>query len=113
MTKTILFVDDDATIREMMVGVLVSVGFVAEAAEDASKAESLIRKRIPQLILLDWILPRVSGVEFARRLRRDDETKEIPIIMLTARSEESDRLFAFEVGADVAVAAGPELEGFR
>ena len=104
MNKTIMLVEDDPAIREMMLSPLQRAGFMAEVAEDVSEAEVIIRRQNMHLILLDWMLPGVSGVEFARKLRANDETRGIPIIMLTARSEEDDRLSAFEAGADDYVA---------
>ena len=100
MTKTILLVEDDDAIREMVETALVQVGFRTEVASDTSEAEAIIRRDKPNLILLDWMLPGVSGIEFARRLRRDDETRDVPVIMLTARCEEGDRLTGFQAGAD-------------
>ena len=100
MSKTILLVEDDPAIREMIESALVRVGFFTDVANDASEAEKLIRRSQPHLILLDWMLPGVSGLELARRLRRDESTREIPIIMLTARCEEADKVSGFEAGVD-------------
>jgi len=100
LSKTILLVEDDAAIREMVEAALVRVGFFTDVANDASEAEKLIGKSTPHLILLDWMLPGVSGLELARRLRRSDSTREIPIIMLTARCEEDDKVTGFEAGVD-------------
>ena len=84
----------------MVESALISAGFATALAGDASEADAEIRVAPPHLILLDWMLPGVSGVEFARRLRRSDATRETPIIMLTARCEEPERLQAFEAGVD-------------
>ena len=100
MSKRILIVEDEPAIREMVESALASAGFATSLAGDASEADAEIRLAPPHLILLDWMLPGVGGVEFARRLRRSDATRETPIIMLTARCEEQDRLHAFEVGID-------------
>ena len=100
MSKTILLVEDEQAIREMVQSALERVGFYTVTAGDAAEAEEQLRRDPPQLILLDWMLPGVSGVEFARRLRRDDSTRDIPIIMLTARTDERDRLSGFDAGVD-------------
>ena len=100
MSKRILIVEDEPAIREMVESALTSAGFATSLAGDASEADAEIRVAPPHLILLDWMLPGVGGVEFARRLRRSDATRETPIIMLTARSEEQERLQAFEAGID-------------
>jgi two-component system phosphate regulon response regulator PhoB len=100
MGKDILIVEDEAPIREM-VGVAISrAGFDLREAADAREAEVMIADRIPDLILLDWMLPGVSGIDLARRLRREDATREVPIIVLTARGEEEDKVKGLEVGAD-------------
>ena len=100
MSKRILIVEDEPAIREMVESALISSGFATALAGDASEADAAIRLDPPHLILLDWMLPGVGGVELARRLRRSDATRETPIIMLTARCEEQDRLQAFEAGID-------------
>src|SRR6476619_8535596 len=69
-------------------------------AGDAREAQAAIAEKIPDLILLDWMLPGTSGLELARRWRRDDLTRDIPIIMLTARGEENDRVGGLESGID-------------
>jgi two-component system phosphate regulon response regulator PhoB len=98
--KKILLVEDEAAIREMTTMALERAGFGVVAAEDASSAERLLSDGLPDLILLDWMLPGGSGIELARRLRRDEYTREVPIIMLTARSEEEDRIRGLDSGAD-------------
>lgn len=100
MSKRILIVEDEPAIREMVESALISAGFATALAGDASEADAEIRVAPPHLILLDWMLPGVGGVEFARRLRRSDPTRETPIIMLTARCEEQERLQAFDAGID-------------
>ena len=104
MSERILIVEDEPAIREMVGAALVGAGFSTVMADDAAQAHSAIRSAPPHLILLDWMLPGVGGVEFARRLRRANATRNIPIIMLTARSEERERLQAFEAGIDDYVA---------
>lgn len=98
--KRILLVEDEAAIREMTAMALQRAGFTVEEAEDAQAAERAVTDNLPDLILMDWMLPGSSGVELARRFRRDDYTREVPIIMLTARSEEDDRIRGLESGAD-------------
>lgn len=98
--KRILLVEDEAAIREMTAMALERAGFEVQEAEDAPQAERVVSDNLPDLILMDWMLPGSSGVELARRFRRDEYTREVPIIMLTARSEEDDRIRGLESGAD-------------
>ena len=100
MSRSILLVEDDAAIREMVSHTLSRAGFEVRVVSDAVHAERAIDRSRPDLVLLDWMLPGVSGVEFARRLRRSEATRDIPLIMLTAKGEEGDRLIGFEAGAD-------------
>ncbi len=100
MKEKILIVEDEAAIREMLGYTLVKNGFNFEEANDAEAADTLISSDPPDLILLDWMLPGTSGVDFARRLRARAETREIPIIMLTAKGEEGDKIRALDLGAD-------------
>ncbi|MEA2093994.1 MAG: phosphate regulon transcriptional regulator PhoB [Pseudomonadota bacterium] len=101
---SILVVDDDPAIREMVTLVLMQGGFEVIEAASALEARQTIRSRTPDLILLDWMLPGQSGYEFARSLRRDPSRKEIPIIMLTARDQDGDKVAALDAGADDYVA---------
>jgi two-component system phosphate regulon response regulator PhoB len=96
----VLVVEDDDAIREMLVMVLEQSDFAVRAAPDAHQAVTLMAEQEPDLILLDWMLPGLSGVEWARRLKKDPTFSEIPVILLTARGEEEDRVRGFEVGAD-------------
>lgn len=98
--KQVLIVDDEAPIREMIIVALEMAGYVCVEAENTQQAHSIIIDNKPDLILLDWMLPGVSGIEFARRLKKDELTAEIPIIMLTAKSEEDNKIKGLEVGAD-------------
>lgn len=98
--KTILIVDDEAPIREMVVMALEMAGYQCLEAADAKQAHSLVVDNRPDLVLLDWMLPEVSGIELARRLKRDQLTAEIPIIMLTAKAEEDHKIQGLETGAD-------------
>ena len=100
MKGKILIVEDEAAIREMLGYTLMKNGYAFEEAADVEQAEEIISRDKPDLILLDWMLPGISGVDYARRLRNNPETKSIPIIMLTARSEESDKIRALDTGAD-------------
>lgn len=98
--KSILIVDDEAPIREMIAVALEMAGYECLEADNALTAHGLIVDRQPDLILLDWMLPGTSGIELARRLKRDDMTADIPIIMLTAKGEEDHKIQGLEVGAD-------------
>ena len=104
VNERILIVEDESAIREMVASALVAGAFSPAMAGDAAEADSAIRAAPPHLILLDWMLPGAGGLEFARRLRRGCATRDIPIIMLTARCEEQERLQAFEAGIDDYVA---------
>ena len=100
MQKRILIVDDEPAIREMVAFALRKGDYEPVQAGDARQAQSEIADKVPDLILLDWMLPGTSGLELARRWRREDLTREIPIIMLTARGEEDDRVGGLEAGVD-------------
>jgi len=100
LNTNILLVEDDKAIREMIGTALERDGFAVEEAADAAQAEEALKRAQPSLILLDWMLPGVSGIDLARRLRREDATSGIPIIMLTARCDETDRVSGFEAGVD-------------
>jgi two-component system, OmpR family, phosphate regulon response regulator PhoB len=96
----ILIVEDEAPIREMLSLALSRAGFIVHEAEDTRRAQTYIFETPPALVLLDWMLPGTSGLEFARRLKKDPATRELPIIMLTARCEENDKVRGFDIGAD-------------
>ena len=98
--KTILIVDDEAPIRDMLRVALEMANYRCLEAEDAQQAHSIIIDEKPHLILLDWMLPVTSGIELARRLKKDELTQAIPIIMLTAKGEEDNKIQGLEVGAD-------------
>ncbi len=100
MKAKILLVEDEVAIREMLRYTLAREDFEVIEAGDASEGERLIREQRPDLVLLDWMLPGLSGVELARRIRRAERTRQLPIIMLTARSEEENRIQGLEEGAD-------------
>jgi two-component system phosphate regulon response regulator PhoB len=98
--KTILIVEDEDAIRQMVAFGLKRAGFEPIEAADCAKARAAIADRVPDLVLLDWMLPDVSGVEFARALRREPDTRYIPIIMLTARADEDDKVRGLDAGVD-------------
>lgn len=100
MPATILVVEDEPAIQELIAFNLKQAGHQLLKADSAEQAFSLVQSALPDLVLLDWMLPGISGVEFARRLRADKRTRDIPIIMLTARSDEQDKLTGLETGAD-------------
>jgi len=99
-SKRILIIEDEQPIREMICFALENVGFEIQEAADARQAQVMIAEALPDLILLDWMLPGVSGIDYARRLKKEDLTREIPIIMLTARTQEEDKVQGLESGAD-------------
>ncbi len=100
LEQRVLVVEDETAIRDMIAFALKRAGIAPMLAEDARAAQLAIADRLPDLILLDWMLPGASGLELARRLRREDLTREIPIIMLTARGEEDDRVLGLDAGVD-------------
>ena len=100
MQKHILIVEDESAIRDMIAVALSRAGMHAEHAAEVRTAQDAIARKIPDLILLDWMLPGISGIDYARRLRRDELTREVPIIMLTARGEEDDRVLGLDAGVD-------------
>jgi len=98
--KHILIVEDEPAIRDMVAFALRKAGMEPAHAADARAAQTMIVERVPDLILLDWMLPGMSGLDLARRLRKEDLTRDVPIIMLTARGEETDRVGGLEAGVD-------------
>ncbi|MCC6171975.1 MAG: response regulator, partial [Gammaproteobacteria bacterium] len=86
--KQILVVEDERPIREMIAFGLRRAGFEVREAEDCRSARSQLADRRPDLLLVDWMLPDMSGLELTRQLKRDRETRELPVIMLTARADE-------------------------
>ena len=103
-TPSILIVEDEAALVTLLRYNLERAGFEVAEALDGENALTAIAERIPDLVLLDWMLPGVSGIEICRQLRRGAATRNLPIIMLTARSEEADRVRGLECGADDYVA---------
>lgn len=100
MARRILVVEDEAPIREMVCFILEQNGYQAVEAEDFDSAVGQLVEPYPELILLDWMLPGGSGIQFIKHLKREALTREIPVMMLTARGEEEDRVRGLEVGAD-------------
>lgn len=100
MATTILVVEDDAAIRDMLCFSLRHAGFVCEPVVDAEQGLQWLGKSKPDLILLDWMLPGIDGIEFIRRLRSNEYIADIPVIMLTAKGESEDLVKGFSVGAD-------------
>lgn len=98
--KTILIVDDEAPIRDMIAVALEMADYQCIEAANAQEAYTAIVDHRPDMILLDWMLPETSGIELARRLKRNEDTADIPIIMLTAKSDEDNKIQGLEVGAD-------------
>jgi len=96
----ILVVEDEAAIREMLNFSLGKAGFEVHEAADARQAQDMMEKTIPDLVLLDWMLPGISGVDLANKLRQAKRTQKVPIIMLTARGEEENKIKGLEAGAD-------------
>jgi two-component system phosphate regulon response regulator PhoB len=100
MPANILVVEDEAAIQELIAVNLESAGHYVLRAADAEQALALIRQTLPDLVLLDWMLPGQSGLAIARNLRSSERTRAIPIIMLTAKSADEDKVMGLEAGAD-------------
>lgn len=98
--RSILIVDDEAPIREMLMIALEAAGFDTLEAPNTQTAHMLILDKKPDLLLLDWMMPGENGINFARRLRNDEVTKDIPIIMLTAKDDEDNKVQGLDVGID-------------
>ncbi len=98
--KCILIVEDEQPIREMVMFALAGAGYEVREAADSRQAQGIIAERLPDLVLLDWMLPGISGIDFARRLKKEELTRDLPVIMLTARAEEEDTIQGLESGAD-------------
>lgn len=100
MDSLILVVEDEPAIQELIAVNLGYAGYRVERAHSAEEADALLRDTLPDLIVLDWMLPGMSGHAYARKLRDLDRTQQIPIIMLTARTQERDKIEGLEAGAD-------------
>lgn len=100
MARRILVVEDEAPIRDMLCFVLEQNGYQASTAEDVDQALEQLVEPYPDLVLLDWMLPGGSGIQIAKKMKQHELTRQIPIIMITARGEEEDKVKGLEVGAD-------------
>ncbi|MCY4655557.1 MAG: response regulator, partial [Gammaproteobacteria bacterium] len=98
--NTILVVEDEQEIRDLLQFSLSRAGFNVDPVADAEQALEKLSRRLPSLVLIDWMLPGIDGLELARRIRYDEVTKQIPLIMLTARGAENDKLKSFDSGID-------------
>ncbi len=100
MPATILVVEDEPAIQELISAALQHAGHRVLRAYSAEEAVPLVNETLPDVVLLDWMLPGLSGIQFARRLRGEERTRELPVIMLTARGEEQDKVAGLDAGAD-------------
>lgn len=100
MSRTILIVEDEKEIRDLLAHYLSKEGYVPAIASDGESGLASIRSRKPDLVLLDILLPRMDGLDLLRKIRGDRETARIPVIMLTAKGDETDRVVGLELGAD-------------
>ena len=100
MTRKILVVEDEVAVRDMLCLMLEQKGFSPEPAADYQQALDLLKEPYPELILLDWMLPGGSGIQFIKHIKQHELTRHIPVIMLTARAEEEDKIRGLDVGAD-------------
>jgi two-component system phosphate regulon response regulator PhoB len=100
VTPSILVVEDEPAILELLRVNLADAGYEVRAAEDAEAAREALKRALPDLVLLDWMLPGQSGLALAKQLRGDPRTRELPIIMVTARSEEADKVAGLEAWVD-------------
>lgn len=100
MTTMVLLIEDDAAIRDMLSFSMKQAGFICEPAKDAEQGLECLLNQQPDLILLDWMLPGIDGIEFIRRLRANEFLAPIPVIMLTAKGESEDMVKGLSVGAD-------------
>ena len=99
-SKSVLIVDDEAPIREMIAVALEMAGYECLEAENAQQAHAMILDRKPDMVLLDWMMPGTSGIDLARRLRKDEVTADIPLIMLTAKTDEDNKIKGLDAGVD-------------
>jgi two-component system phosphate regulon response regulator PhoB len=100
MTPHVLVVEDEDSLATLLQYNLQKEGYEVSLAGDGEEALLMVEERLPDLIVLDWMLPKVSGIEVCRRLRQRNETRNVPVVMLTARGEESDRVRGLDTGAD-------------
>jgi len=97
---TILIVEDESAVRELLAATMLGAGYDVLEAASAGEAKELVAAKNPSLILLDWMLPGMSGLEFAKWLKRDQQLRDVPVIMLTARDEENYKVLGLEAGID-------------
>jgi two-component system phosphate regulon response regulator PhoB len=100
MAVSLLVVEDELAIREMLAMLLEQSGYEVRAVSNAEDALSLISKKLPDLLLLDWMLPGMSGIDLAKKLKNDVYSKKMPIVMLTALGEEENKVKGLDIGAD-------------
>ncbi len=100
MTRRILIVEDEPSIAELIAINLTHAGFDVDRAFQTDQASNMMREVLPNLLILDWMLPGKSGVQFAKELRLNERTKALPILLLTAKSEEADKVLGLDSGAD-------------
>ncbi len=100
MKPLILIVEDEAALQKLLAYNLEVAGFEVAQAFDGEEALTLLAERVPDLVVIDWMIPQLSGIELLRRIRRRPEQAHLPVVMLTARAEEPDRLRGLETGAD-------------
>lgn len=100
MSAHILVVEDEEALSTLLRYNLESEGYQVETISDGEEADLRLRESVPDLVLLDWMLPRLSGIEICRRLRKRQQTKNLPVIMLTARGEEAEKIQGLSTGAD-------------
>ena len=100
MTRRVLVVEDEPSIAELIAINLTHAGYEVEKVMQTDLALAAMKERLPSLVILDWMLPGKSGVQFAKELRANDRTRGLPILMLTAKSEEADKIMGLDSGAD-------------
>jgi two-component system phosphate regulon response regulator PhoB len=100
MAGSVLVVEDEEPVRQLLAGNLQSAGYQVQCAGDVAQAEAMMREVRPDLVVLNWILPGTPGLPFARRLRSDQRTRDISIVLISDRAEEQDKVAALEGGAD-------------
>jgi len=100
MDGSILVVEGDASARQLLTSNLENSGYKVLCARDVEQAENVVRETRPDLVLLDWVLPGIPGITFTGRLRRDQRTRDIPVVVMSGRTEEHDKVAALEGGAD-------------
>ncbi|HJZ31992.1 MAG TPA: phosphate regulon transcriptional regulator PhoB [Hyphomicrobiaceae bacterium] len=100
MAPRILIVEDEDCLLEVLRYNFEKAGYLVESIANGDRADARLKESVPDLVLLDWVLPGLSGIELCRRLRRSPVTKTLPVIMLTARSDEMDKVCGLEMGAD-------------